>query len=177
MALEGDLATMPLRELLGWLSARRASGALSLGRGMVVRRFHLDQGRIALASSSERPHLLGRMLVERKLVEPSALRGLLAPKARRGKRLGKALARAGLVSEEALAAVLRDKIRALLGDALGWTDGRFAYDDRGRARRRPLVPVYVDLGEVLATLPPPYEIVASDADVLEVVDASGASRH
>ena len=33
MALQGDVSTIPVRELLGWLAGRRASGTLSLSRG------------------------------------------------------------------------------------------------------------------------------------------------
>ena len=41
MALQGDVTTVPVRELLAWLARRRATGILSLSRGMEVWRFQL----------------------------------------------------------------------------------------------------------------------------------------
>jgi hypothetical protein len=52
MPLEGDLETMAVAELLGWLAERRATGQLTMTQGMVARRFHLRGGRVMLASST-----------------------------------------------------------------------------------------------------------------------------
>jgi len=46
MALQGDVRTIPVRELLAWLARRRATGTLSLSRGMEVWRFQLRAGRL-----------------------------------------------------------------------------------------------------------------------------------
>ena len=53
MALKGDLQTLPLRDLLGWLAQKEASGTLSLSRGMMARRFQLRGGRVMLSSSTD----------------------------------------------------------------------------------------------------------------------------
>jgi len=174
MSLEGDVETVPVPDLLGWLARRRASGILSLSRGMVVRRFHLRAGRVVLASSSEEQTLLGRLLLERGLIAEPALRDALAARGRAPTRLGKALERAGLVSRAELSGVLAEKVWRLLEDAMAWPDGRFFFDDASLPRKRAAIATPIDLDELLGRAPPPSPAprarghVVRDADVLEV---------
>lgn len=170
MALKGDLQTLPLRDLLGWLAQRRASGTLSLSRGMIARRFQLRDGRVMLSSSTDEEMLLGRLLVKRGVIDVAQLEGVL--KARQGTRLrlGAALARAGLVSNAELRSVLTDKVRRLLLDALRWTDGGFFFDDAGPLRRRPAVAAIVRLAEVLAMPVEELDAAPVDADDVLVTD-------
>ncbi len=180
MRLEGDLQTMPVREVLSWLGSRTGAGTLSLSRGMVVRRFHLSHGCVTLASSSEHNRLLGQLLLDHGLIDAAQLDMVLRNKEKYGERLGKALTLTGLVTDEQMAAVLREKVRDLLSDALLWADGRFVYDDAGEGDGRPVVPIFVDLRAFLdsAAVPvavPPdasSSIIASDRDVIEAEDLS-----
>lgn len=172
MALQGDLQTLPAHDLLGLLARRRASGQLSLSRGMTACRFHLSEGRVMLASSTEEQNLLGRMLVEQGLVDELELARVIKARGKGAQlRLGKALTEAGLVSPRALAKVLSEKIERLLGDALAWTDGTFYFDEETVSRTEVAVATSVDLEALLATRPagPPANdtVVISDADVIE----------
>lgn len=175
MALQGDVKTIPVRELLGWLARRRATGTLSLSHGMMARRFQLRGGRVVLASSAAREtgaraahdKLLGRLLVEQGLIDEAQLVGALARARRSRARLGKILERAGLVSPVQLAGVLATKAEGLLEETLGWTDGRFFFDDEPRSRGRAAVPTAIDL-EGLVRREPPEPVDVADADVIEV---------
>jgi hypothetical protein len=151
MPLEGDLDTMAVPELLGWLAGRRATGQLTLTLGMVARRFHLRNGRVMLASSTEEGHLLGRMLVEDGLIEEAHLQGVLGSRAdsMTRARLGKELVEAGLVSADDIALTLTRKVHRLLADALTWRAGRFHFDEAEPVRRRAAVATTVDLVEFL----------------------------
>ena len=145
MAFEGDVATFPVGDLLAWLAQRRATGVLSLTRGLTARRFYLRAGEVRLVSSSEQEMLLGQLLVERALLKPEALAQALAARGRSRARLGRLLTRGGLVPRAELQAILADKTRRLLADAIAWRDGRFFYEaqaalsdpalDQRRARR------------------------------------------
>jgi hypothetical protein len=145
MAFEGDVATFPVGDLLAWLAQRRATGVLSLTRGLTARRFYLRAGEVRLVSSSEQEMLLGHLLVERALLKPEALAQALAARGRSRARLGRLLTRGGLVPRAELQAILADKTRRLLADAIAWRDGRFFYEaqealsdpalDQRRARR------------------------------------------
>jgi Domain of unknown function (DUF4388) len=151
MPLEGDLETMAVAELLGWLARRRATGQLTMTQGMVARRFHLRNGRVMLASSTEEGHLLGRMLIEEGLIEADHLAGVLGSRSESmtRARLGKELVEAGLVSADDIALTLTRKVHRLLADALTWRAGRFHFDEAEPVRRRAAVSTTVDLAEFL----------------------------
>jgi Domain of unknown function (DUF4388) len=172
MALEGDLQTIPLRDLLDWLARRRASGRLTLSRGMTVRRFHLRDGRVTLVNSSEEWTRLGRLLVDRGLVEDGEVERALGQRSKRNARLGRLLIDAGVISGPQLGSILGEKSRALLLDALAWDAGNFHFDEQAPARRQEGRTPPIDLLEVLETRTRPEgdreRVQVSDEDVIEI---------
>jgi hypothetical protein len=149
MSLRGTIETMPVGDLLDWLDRRQASGSLTLSRGSVVRRFHIDGGTITLASSSEQRVLLGKLLVERGLLAPAELERAIRAGRETGTRLGRVLTLIGLVPEAEIHALLCQKVRAMLTDALAWTDGRFVFDDAATDLAHPMVNISINLGDAL----------------------------
>jgi hypothetical protein len=149
---------------------------------MVARRFHLRNGRVMLASSTEEGHLLGRMLVEDGLIDETALQGVLGSRGQSmtRARLGKELVEAGLVSADDIALTLGRKVRRLLTDALAWRSGRFHFEEAEPVRRRAAVSTTVDLTEFLGEMGLPVQAepprapargrvwTVSDADVIEI---------
>lgn len=188
MALQGDLQTVPLRDVLGWLSVRRASGTLSLSRGRVARRFQLRGGRVMLSTSTEEEMLLGRLLMARGLIDGEQLQQALAAGGGVRPRLGTALIRAGLVSADDLRGVLTDKVRRLLLDALAWRDGGFYFDDTPPAPRRPTVSAIVGLTDVLTVASDPAamegfpepddadDVIVGDEDIIEIIELTQRRR-
>jgi hypothetical protein len=167
MALQGDVRTVPVRELLSWLARRGATGTLSLSHGMVVRRFQLRGGRVEMASSAARDTMLGHLLVERGLITEAQLVEALERGRRTRARLGRTLTRAGLVSAADLSEVLARKVEDLLEETLSWSDGRFFFDDETRPGRHPaLVHSAVDVEAVMGRIQA-APVAVSDADVLE----------
>ena len=140
---------MPVGDLLDWLNGRLACGTLTLTRGMIVRRFHIDSGYVTLASSTEQRVLLGQLLVERGLLKPEELERALRAGRETGTRLGRVLTLVGLVPEAEMQALLAEKVHAMLADALAWTDGRFVFDDGHTPRVRPLVSISVNLKDAI----------------------------
>jgi hypothetical protein len=161
MAFEGDVATFPVGDLLAWLAQRRATGVLSLTRRLTARRFHLRAGQVRLVSSSEQEMLLGQLLIERAMLGADALAQTLAARGKSRARLGRLLTRGGLVTPAQLQAILAEKTRRLLADAMTWEEGRFFYeaadegasvtDQRRRARSedKRAIAVAVDLSAAL----------------------------
>ncbi|MES1207317.1 MAG: DUF4388 domain-containing protein [Pseudomonadota bacterium] len=177
MALRGDVETIPLRHLLGWLSEQRASGLLSLNRGAIARSFHLWQGQVMLSSTTEEDMLLGRLLVARGMIDATQLAAALDTRAGTRRHLGSALTRAGLLSPAQLRGVLTEKVRRLLIDALNWTDGGFSFDEAEQLpQTRPGVAAVVDLAEVLAMAPDIYaaaapdDVIVTDDDIVETAE-------
>jgi hypothetical protein len=171
MALQGDVGTFPLGELFAWLARSRATGVLTLTRGMTIRRFHLRAGAIRLVSSSEQEMLLGQLLVERALVTPETLNETLARRTRSRARLGRLLMRGARVAPGELEAILAEKVRRLLADALTWSEGRFFYEAPASARRaRPReIAVTVDLQTALEQIQ--TGVAVDDGDVIESLPA------
>lgn len=202
MAFEGDVATFPVGDLLAWLAQRRATGVLSLTRRLTARRFHLRAGQVRLCSSSEQEMLLGQLLIERALLGPDALAQTLASRGRSRARLGRLLARGGLVTPAQLQEILAEKTRRLLADAFTWEDGRFFYEAadetaadsvrrrRARSEDQRAIAVVVDLAAALeqirrdAALRPVAAAGSAadgyldidDGDVVEAVPASEAGN-
>lgn len=190
MALQGDLRTVPLRDVLAWLSLRRASGTLSLSRGRVARRFQLRRGHVMLSTSTEEDMMLGRLLIARGLIRADQLQAALAAPDGVRPRLGTTLIRAGLVSADDLRSVLTDKVRRLLRDALSWTDGAFYFDDRQAAPPRPAVAAVVGLADVLgrpaaadlgadqfaAGMAADDDVIVTDEDIIEIVELPRSRR-
>ena len=184
MALQGDLHTISPRELLGWLAQRRASGTLSLSRDMITWQLQLREGAVSLASSSTEETLLGRLLIERGLIDEQQLAAILEQRGRSKARLGKMLMKAGLVTIADLEGVLSEKVERLLADTQVWDDGRFFFDDSAPAKKRPAVEASVDLAALLDRTSAAAEgEVVADADILEVTEvttpaqpANGAGR-
>src|SRR5207249_3287487 len=85
----------------------------------------------------------------------------LASRGRSRARLGRLLARGGLVTPAQLQEILAEKTRRLLGDAINWRDGRFFYESvdetapdavrrrRARSEDQRAVAVVVDLAAAL----------------------------
>jgi hypothetical protein len=170
MALEGEVRTFPLGELFAWLARSRATGVLTLTRGMTIRRFHLRAGAIRLVSSSEQEMLLGQLLVERALVTPETLTKALARRTRSRARLGRLLMRGALVASGELEAILAEKVRRLLADALTWSEGRFFYEAAARRPRPREIAVTVDLKAALEQIQ--TGVMVDDSDVIESLPAS-----
>ncbi len=168
MALEGDVTTFAVRDLLGWLAGRRATGTLSLVRGMEAWQLRLRQGMVTVATSSAGSLPLGRLLVERGLLDEGQLAGALERSRRSHARLGRTLERAGLVRAEVLAALLGERIRRVIDDLLTWSDGRFVFDE-GEGRERAAVSAGVDLAVYLAE-DQGRLVGVSEADVVEVTE-------
>ncbi|HEY0711131.1 MAG TPA: DUF4388 domain-containing protein [Polyangia bacterium] len=172
--MQGDVSTMPVRELLGMLARTRATGRLSISRAMEARRFHLREGRVILASSSEPKQLLGKLLVDRGLLDQAQLARALKSRPTPTSRLGRTLSKEGLVPAKALAQVLADKIERLLNDFLTWQDGQFHFDPGVAAEPEEVqtgVSASVDLEALLRrhAEQAAKTWVVADADVIEAI--------
>ncbi len=135
-----------------------------------------------LSSSTDQEMLLGRLLVERGIVDRTQLQAALDTRQGSRLRLGAVLKRSGMVSAEALRSVLTEKVRCLLLDALAWTDGNFFFDT-GPLPKRSAVAAIVDLAEVLA-LPAKIhiepaeanDVIVTDDDIIEIIELTRPRR-
>ena len=68
MAIEGNLETMSLAELLQWLANGRQTGTLIVDNGSVEKKIYLREGRVLSSSSSDPRGFLGHFLVSKGVI-------------------------------------------------------------------------------------------------------------
>lgn len=146
--LSGDLGTMPLKDLVSYLGARRVSGTLHLERGAVQKQVWLQEGMVVSASSNQPREYLGQFLITMgHLTEDQFIK---AYKTQRETKvfLGKILVMIGLVSEELVASALSLKLRETLLEGFTWKDGSFVFDPNEPVPAFDGLDVRVDLRDV-----------------------------
>ncbi|MEM9194548.1 MAG: DUF4388 domain-containing protein [Myxococcota bacterium] len=160
-SLTGKTGHIPLGELLqllehqrqtGVVTTRRSSGqpiAICLREGKVDLALRLNDG----SSESEDEFLLGRYLLEDRLLDGEDLQMLLRNREMGAPLLGHQLVKLGYISQEDLQRALVRQTSELIYDALRWKDGFFRFDryvSRSEARAAALaLPVAAILMEGL----------------------------
>lgn len=131
MPLYGNLASMPLPDLLQWAGVARKTGTLELERNKVCKRILFRHGRIIACASDDPSDLLGHWLVSRGKISEDVLRLALAKQAQVRCHLGEILAEMGAVSREEVLRQLVAKTEESLFALFEWADAEFRFRDGG----------------------------------------------
>jgi hypothetical protein len=119
---------MPLKDVVSYLGTRRASGALHLERGPIIKHAWLQDGMVVTASSNQPREFLGQFLINMgHLTEDQFLKAYQTQKETRIF-LGKILVMIGLVTEEVVSSALALKLRETVLEGFTWEDGSFVFD-------------------------------------------------
>src|SRR5262249_39421355 len=125
--LLGDLATMPLRDLVAYLGNRKATGTLLVERPDERHQVLLRDGAVIQAGSNAPREYLAQFLMNMGMITEDeytqAFQQQLATKVA----LGKILVDSGKVPEDAIRNALSLKCREALLGCFGWTEGRFTF--------------------------------------------------
>jgi CheY-like chemotaxis protein len=129
-ALEGNLAEVPVAEVLGLLAAQRQWGILTVERldgARVVLAF--KQGKIELGHGDKLSDelLVGRFLVEASTMSRHDLDLFLEGRAPTGKPLGEQLVKMGYVTDDELKQALTRQTQERVFELLRWPAGRFNF--------------------------------------------------
>lgn len=144
--INGDVAVMPLADLVVWFGNREASGLLRLEQGGLTKEFALERGMAIRASSNDPREYLGQFLVHFGLLTEDQLQRALATQRETKVLLGRILVMIGIVPEDQLVQALRSKIRESLLDTFQWRRGRFTFASAiPSTEPRPEIPVSVPL--------------------------------
>lgn len=131
MPLYGNLASMPLPDLLQWAGAAKKTGTLELERNKVCKRILFRHGRIIACASDDPSDLLGHWLVSRGKISEDVLRLALAKQGEVRRHLGEILAEMGAVSREEILRQLVAKTEESLFALFEWGDAEFRFRDGG----------------------------------------------
>ena len=130
MAIEGNLRTMSVPELLMWISQCRKSGTLEIRTGRSTERLAFEEGNLTYSSSSDRKKTLGRLLIDKGVVTEE-----MHEKARKLRKKDMGVAKALLELQ-------------LLSETV---DGEFQFDERDLPQLQ-LLPLRVDVSNLLLRL-------------------------
>jgi hypothetical protein len=127
--MSGDLASIPLAEILQLLQMQRQTGVLRVTSNRAVAvTISIRHGLIDLvqARGSSDEFKLGRYFIERGVIAREPLEAMLRDK-KRSDLIGQMLVEAGLASKEDLDAVLERQSSELIYEVLRWPYGRFSF--------------------------------------------------
>lgn len=139
---------MTMADLVIWLANRKVTGVLTIERRGVRKDFHVHDGAVVRASSSESREALGQLLVNFGLITEDQLQRAFEVQAETNVLLGRILVMIGLVREDQIVRTLEFHTTETLVDALRWTTGVFILDQRPLPAERPEIEVAVPLIEI-----------------------------
>jgi len=143
--LKGDLALMPLGDVVIWLANRGQSGRLEVQRDEIRKRFDVVEGQVIRAASNDPREYFGQFLVHLGLLTEDQLTRAFQTQNETKVLLGRILVMIGIVPEEQVIHTLRIKVSESLLDVFRWTRGRFHFVDDAMPEERPQIDVQVPL--------------------------------
>ena len=128
MDFGGNLKSIPLATILQMLVSDNKTGILQFTQGEKRRAICLKDGKI-VAGSGQPGLQLGQILFKKGLISPQELLQVLDKAKQAGMRVGEMLLKMGYISQETLKELIRQQIREVVFDLLGWAEGDFQYQD------------------------------------------------
>lgn len=130
MGIRGNLATMPLPDVLQWIDQGRKTGELEVRSARGITKWaSFREGALYASSSSDPREFLGQFLIAQGLLTEDQLRMAMETQARTGIMLGRILVQVGILDEDQLLAMLATKAEESVYDLFFWEEGEFHFDD------------------------------------------------
>ncbi len=148
MAIHGDLSTMPVAELLMWISNYKKTGTLVVRTESYDERIVFDQGFLVLSSSSDLKRTFGRLLVARGLLSEADHEQARRIREEEHIALAKVLKELNFLPEDEILRLLRKKAEAEIFDLFKTTGGEFTFRDESLPEMD-LLPLRVDVSKAL----------------------------
>jgi hypothetical protein len=148
MALNGNLSTMPLPDVLQWIAASRASGTLTVENGRITKRIAVQGGRVTGCSTDDPPALLGQFLLSRGKIEREHLKEALERQEQEGKNIGEILIDMEVLTRESLSQSLRAKAEDVIFGLFDWEEAVFRFENEVEPDRYQ-IQVDLDVQEIL----------------------------
>ena len=148
MALQGSLRTMPLPELLMWISQFQKSGTLRVVVDETTRELGFERGSLTFSSSSEPGGTLGRLLIDKRVITEEMHEQARELRMDRSVAVAKGLCQLGFIPEEDILRYLRKKAEMELFDLFRKLDGEFSFDEEDE-RGLDLLPLRVNVASLV----------------------------
>ena len=128
MALQGDLETMPVAELMQWAAIYKKTGVLEVERLKIRRRIAFRDGRIVGCSSDDPSMLLGQFLISRGKITERQLRHALKRQRTEGGGLPDILVDMGVLTPNELDEQIAAKATENICGLFEWVDAVFRFE-------------------------------------------------
>ncbi len=148
MPLTGSLATMPMAELLTWISQFQKTGTLEIRTALSTQRMAFENGALVFSASSDPERTLGKLLIKYGVVSEEGHKRARELRKTKEVAVAKALLDLQIVTEQQLARFLRKKAEGELYDLFDAVEGEFTFAESDLPRLD-LLPIRVDVAGML----------------------------
>jgi len=148
MPMQGDLQTMPVVELLMWISQFQKTGTLEIRTQASTETMAFDAGALVFSSSSNPERTLGRLLIKYGIVSEENHKRARELRKTKSVAVAKALLELDIVTEAQLVRFMRKKAERELYDIFDLTEGEFTFTERDMPALD-LLPIRVDVSKML----------------------------
>ena len=148
MPMQGDLKTMPVVELLMWISQFQKTGMLEIRTGKSTETMAFDHGALVFSSSSNPERTLGRLLIKYGIVSEENHKRARELRKTKSVAVAKALLELDIVTEAQLVRFMRKKAERELYDIFDLQEGDFAFTEADMPALD-LLPIRVDVSKML----------------------------
>jgi hypothetical protein len=144
MSVHGNLKTMPLADVLQWLSQGQKTGTLVIDNGRVEKRIYFRDGAVIASASTDPSEHLGHFLVSHGYISEQQLAEGMRRQMATKVLLGSILVGLGAIAEGDLLRMLRLKSEEGVFDIFQWGEGEFRFVDRELPAYE-MVPINLDV--------------------------------
>ncbi len=148
MPVKGNLAAMPVTELLMWISQFQKTGTLEIKTTAATTTMAFEGGALIFSSSSNRESTLGRLLMKYGVVTEEMHKKARELRKTKSVAVAKALLDLEMLSEKQLLRFLRKKAEKELFDLFECAEGDFTFTEKHLPELE-LLPLRVDVSKML----------------------------
>ncbi len=148
MPVHGNLAAMPIPEVLMWISQFQKTGTLEVRTGHGVETMAFESGALIFSSSSNPEGTLGRLLLKYGVVTEDMHKRARELRKTKSIAVAKALLELEMLTEDQLLRFLRKKAEKELFELFELTDGSFTFNE-SLLPSIDLLPLRVDVSKML----------------------------
>ncbi|HSP32700.1 MAG TPA: DUF4388 domain-containing protein [Thermoanaerobaculia bacterium] len=148
MPIQGNLAAMPVTEILMWISQFQKTGTLEICTTAATTTMAFENGALIFSSSSNRESTLGRLLMKYGVVTEEMHKKARELRKTKSVAVAKALLDLEMLTEKQLLRFLRKKAEKELFDLFQCAEGEFTFKEKDLPKLD-LLPLRVDVSKML----------------------------
>ena len=146
--LQGNLSSMGIPDLLQWLSQAHKTGILEIEKGPICKKIFFQKGIITSSSSNDPREYLGQFLLRHRMISEDQLREAIDVQRKNGQMLGRVLLERKLLKEKVLMRLLTLKAEETIYSLFLWEQGQFRFLE-GKTLAKESVPMSLRVEDVL----------------------------